>query len=97
MRIIKSLDEFHAAVSDGLTVIAFEGAITTQEAADLLNMSRPTLVKRIEEGAIPLTTIGTHRRLALADVLAYREAAAARTAAALQELEKEEAILGLPD
>ena len=97
MRIIKSLDEFHAAISEGLTVIAFEGVITTQEAADLLNMSRPTLVKRIEEGAIPFTTIGTHRRLALADVLAYREAAAARTAAALQELEEEEATLGLPD
>lgn len=97
MRIIESLDEFHAAISEGLTVIAFEGVITTQEAADLLNMSRPTLVKRLEEGAIPFTTIGTHRRLALADVLAYREAAAARTAAALQELEEEEATLGLPD
>lgn len=97
MRIIKSNDEFNAAISEGLTVIAFEGVITTQEAADLLNMSRPTLVKRIEEGAIPFTTIGTHRRLALADVLAYREAAAARTAAALQALEEEEATLGLPD
>lgn len=97
MRIIKSNDEFNAAISEGLTVIAFEGVITTQEAADLLNMSRPTLVKRIEEGAIPFTTIGTHRRLALADVLAYREAAAARTAAALQELAEEESALSLPD
>ena len=97
MRIIKSNDEFNAAISDGLTVIALDGVITTQEAADLLNMSRPTLVKRLEEGAIPFTTIGTHRRLALADVLAYREAAAARTAAALQELEEEGATLGLPD
>lgn len=97
MRIIKSLDEFHAAISDGLTVIALDGVITTQEVACLLNMSRPTLVKRLEEGAIPFTTIGTHRRLALADVLAYREAAAARTAAALQELEEEEATLGLPN
>ena len=97
MRIIKSNDEFDAAISEGLTVIALDGAITTQEAADLLNMSRPTLVKRLEEGAIPFTTIGTHRRLALADLLAYREAAAARTAAALRGLEEEEATLGLPD
>ena len=97
MRIIKSTDDFNAAISEGLTVIALDGVITTQEAADLLNMSRPTLVKRLEEGVIPFTTIGTHRRLALADVLAYREAAAVRTVAALQELEEEVTTLGLPD
>ncbi|MDY5148171.1 DNA-binding protein [Actinotignum sanguinis] len=47
--------------------------ISTQEAADLLNMTRPTVVKLCEEGAIPFRKITTHRRLMLSDVLKYRE------------------------
>ena len=45
--------------------------ISTQEAADLLNMTRPTVVKLCEEGAIPFRKITTHRRLGIWDVLNY--------------------------
>ena len=46
--------------------------LTTQEAADLLGISRPTLIKLLEKGRIPYETPGRHRRLRLVDVLTYR-------------------------
>ena len=44
-----------------------------QQAADLLGISRPTLIKALDEKQLPYTRSGTHRRIALTDVLDYRE------------------------
>lgn len=78
-------------------VLALDHELTTQEAADLLNVSRPTLVKLLEDGKIPFHRFGSHRRLKLADVLSYRELRSKVRSAALEQLMEEEQALGLPD
>ena len=67
-------------------VISQQQTITTQEAADLLNVSRPHVVKLITEGALQHTMIGTHRRLFPENVLAFRNAMKSRRNDALQKL-----------
>jgi excisionase family DNA binding protein len=74
------------ALSHGLavTVAPTSTTLTTQQAADLLGITRPTVIKILDQAGIPFTRIGTHRRLLLSDVLAYRERRRAQQYAALE-------------
>jgi excisionase family DNA binding protein len=60
--------------------------LSTQEAAHVLNVSRPFVVKEIEAGRLPCRKVGRHRRVMLEDLLAYKQAARAASEAALQAL-----------
>jgi excisionase family DNA binding protein len=61
------------AQGKGVTVIPQEHYLTTQEAANLLNISRPYLYKLLDQERIPFTKIGSHRRIKAEDVLDYRQ------------------------
>ena len=60
--------------------------LTTQQAADLLNVSRPFLIKLLEEGALPHAKTGRHRRLRAEDVFAYKARRDKARAEALSEM-----------
>jgi excisionase family DNA binding protein len=67
-------------------VIPDEADISTFQAADILNVSRPHVIKLLDEGAMPFRLVGTHRRIRLADVLAYKAAKDRDSDMAMDEL-----------
>ena len=70
----EALGFLHDAFVDGasVTLTRHERMVTTQEAADLLGVSRPTLVRMLDHGLIPYDQPGSHRRLRLTDVLEHQ-------------------------
>lgn len=76
---VEALKQGHA-----VTVSVHSPSLTTQQAADLLGVSRPTVVKLLEEKKIPFERPGAHRLIKLTELLAYRERRRAEQYAALE-------------
>jgi len=71
---------------DAVTLVPLHQQLTTQQAADILNVSRPYLIKLLEEGVMDHHKVGRHRRIAARDVFAYKQKMATERAVALSEL-----------
>lgn len=69
--------------------------LATQEAADLLNVSRPYLIQLLKEGKIPHRKVGTKRRILAKDVIRYKKAIYKKRYKALEELTKQAQELGM--
>ncbi len=82
---------------ESVSVMSAETELTTQQAADLLNVSRPYLIRLLEKGEIPFHKAGTHRRVLRADLMAYRTRRDQARRAGLRRMVREAEELGLYD
>jgi len=69
--VLKALDE--VAHGRAVEINTVEEELTTQQAADMLNVSRPYLIKLLSEGVMPFRMVGSHRRVKRYDVVSFKE------------------------
>lgn len=81
LRVLQAMGQGRA-----VTVTPVENELSTQEVAEMLNVSRPFVEKLVDEGTLPARQVGPHRRLRRGDVLAYKMQLYARQVKAMEEL-----------
>lgn len=74
------------AAGDDAIVVRTPDEVSTEQAATVLGVSRPTVVRMIDSGRLPAHMVGTHRRVQLRDLLALRDETAKRRRAALERM-----------
>ena len=83
------------ALGNAVKVVPVHAELTSQEAADLLNVSRPHLVKMLEDGAIPFTKTGRHRRVRFSDLMAFKQRRDEQSQEAMEALVQQAQELGM--
>jgi len=91
--LVRILEEM--ARGNAVTLIPVHAELTTQEAADMLNFSRPSLIQLLDEGKIEYRRVGTHRRIRFEGLMKYKRRAEAERRKALEELAAYDQELGL--
>ncbi len=94
---LRLLIDILAEVAEGnpVKIVPIHAELTTQEAADMLNVSRPYLVKLLEEGGIAFHKTGKHRRIKFADLMRFKTEQTQKSEAALQALAQQAQTLGM--
>ena len=94
---LKLIGQLLGAISEGrpVALMPAKQELTTVEAAAFLNVSRPFVIKEIEAGQLPHRMVGTHRRIAFEDLLAYATKMRQKQLAALDRMAENERELGL--
>lgn len=85
------------AAGHGVTIIPRHAELTTMEAADILNVSRPYLIKLLDSNEIPFHKVGRHRRIRLDNLMNYKERIDRDREAILDQMVREAEDLGLYD
>ncbi len=91
--LIQILEEM--ARGNAMTLIPVHAELTTQQAAGMLNISRPSLIQLLDEGKIEYRRVGTHRRVRFEALMAHKRRADAERRAVLAELAAYDRELGL--
>jgi excisionase family DNA binding protein len=83
------------AQGNAVTIIPVHAELSTQEAADYMNVSRPYLIKLLQSGALPFHMVGSHRRVKFTDLENYRKIREAEQRRMREELTAEAQAMGL--
>lgn len=94
---LRLLVDILSELADGnaVKVVPVHAELTTQEAADLLNVSRPHLVKLLEEGVLPFHKTGKHRRIRFADLMEFKAKRDQSSEQAMEQLAAQAQELGM--
>ncbi|MDB9306118.1 helix-turn-helix domain-containing protein [Nodularia spumigena CS-591/12] len=82
------------ALDKNVSIVTYNPEVTTQQAADLLNVSRPYMIELLEQGEIPYMIVGTHRRVKFEDLKKYKQQRDTQRSQILDELIAESQELG---